>query len=170
MKPIAWSFCALQNFTRMNHFSCDRWGRAYLKKWRNLFLAMQWRPTPFFFWPCCIESAFRDSHHAHLSSQRRCILHSNLTLSLLLISLLSFSPLFLSFVPGWSLEHDTDKSMRSSVEMNDGPLWRDTILVRITIAKMRHHDQSKVGRKRFIPLPLPLPHHGLSSKEVRAGT
>lgn len=33
---------------------------------------------------------------------------------------------------------------------------------------MKHHDQSNVGRKRFIWLRLP--YHGLSSKEVRTGT
>jgi hypothetical protein len=38
----------------------------------------------------------------------------------------------------------------------------------VTIAVMKHHEQSNLGRKGFIQLTFP--HHNLSSKEVGIGT
>ena len=43
-----------------------------------------------------------------------------------------------------------------------------TVLVRVTIAVMKHHDQGNLGKKGFIQLTLP--YHCSSSKEVRTGT
>lgn len=42
------------------------------------------------------------------------------------------------------------------------------VLVRVTIAVFKYHDQSKLGRRGFIQLILP--HHSSSSKEVKTGT
>ena len=42
------------------------------------------------------------------------------------------------------------------------------ILVNITIAAMKHHDQSYLGRKGFIRLIFP--HHCPVTEEVRTGT
>lgn len=42
------------------------------------------------------------------------------------------------------------------------------VLVRVATALMKHHDQNKLKRKRFVQLLLP--HHCPSSKEIRAGT
>jgi hypothetical protein len=42
-----------------------------------------------------------------------------------------------------------------------------TVLVRVTVAVLKHHDQSNLGRKGFIRL-MP-PHHSSSSEEVRTG-
>ena len=49
------------------------------------------------------------------------------------------------------------------------PLLAPTsVLVRVTVAVMRHQDQSNLGRKGFIHLVLL--HHSPSKKEVRTGT
>jgi hypothetical protein len=42
------------------------------------------------------------------------------------------------------------------------------VLAEVTVAAMKHRDQSNLGRKGFISLPLP--QHCLSLKAVRAGT
>lgn len=42
------------------------------------------------------------------------------------------------------------------------------VLVRITMAMMKHHDHKQVGRRGFTQLTLP--HHSPSLKEVKAGT
>jgi uncharacterized protein (DUF305 family) len=44
----------------------------------------------------------------------------------------------------------------------------EDVLVRVTSAVMKHHDQSNLRRKEFIQLMIP--HHSSSSKEVRTGT
>jgi hypothetical protein len=43
-----------------------------------------------------------------------------------------------------------------------------SVLVKVTIAVMKHHDQNNLGRKGFIWLTLP--HHCSSWKEVGTGT
>lgn len=43
-----------------------------------------------------------------------------------------------------------------------------TVLIRVSIAVMRHHDKNKLGREGLIQLTLP--HHCLLLKEVRTGT
>jgi hypothetical protein len=42
------------------------------------------------------------------------------------------------------------------------------VLVRVSVAVMKHHDQSNLGRKGFILLTLP--HHSPLLKEAKAGT
>ena len=52
-----------------------------------------------------------------------------------------------------------------AIPFNPGP---KSVLVKVTIAVMKYHDQSKLGRKGFVWFALP--HQCSSLTEVRAGT